>query len=179
MSINRKHGYTLVEVMATMMIMGLVTSGALAVMVSSTASFQKTSAQTFSDIDAVQAMQRIVMDVREAKSIQVVNSNKIVITLPKRTADNYYDRRELDSLHPITYYLSNNTGSQTKTGTWLWRSSGGNGATLECIKKNVAGVSYVQDTLRSIKITVITENRLPKSTKRTELTQRVVYLRNY
>ena len=172
-----KKGYTLVEALTVLAIMGLISSGALAIMIASAKCYDNTTAESFTDVDAVQAMAMIVTDVREAKSIAITNGDRLQVTFPERTDEGYYDRRESDLDHRVTFYLSDSTGTIGNSGTWLWRSI--TDGTKKMLKKDVAAISFEQDTSRSVKITVTTENHAASGPKRTELTQRVVYLRNY
>ena len=134
-------------------------------------------AQVNTDVNAVTAMQSMVNDVREAKSISILSSgHQLCITFPITTAQGYYDRTQPDTAHPVNYYLSDSTGIVGRTGTYLWRSKD---ATLRRVRSDVDSLLFESDTARSIKITVRTKNSIFKGTKQTDLTQRVVYLRNY
>lgn len=161
-----------------MSITTLIAAGGMAMMVSSMTCFDNTSMQTYTASDAVIAMQRIVNDVREAKSVSIFGSGSgLRISFPKRTTDGYYDRYQSDAANQMDYYLSDRTGVFGMSGNWLWRCRiNGN---PELVKRDIASVAYEQDTTRSIKITLIAENHAASGPKRTNLTQRVVYLRNY
>ncbi len=172
-----KAGYTLTEVMTTILIFGLVTTCAMAMFLTSIRVYDRTTTQAYTDADAVIAMQRMVMDVREAKSVNLLdNGHRLQIIFPIRTSDGSYDRHFSDDTHPIEYYLSDSTGIVGRTGTWLWKSNSG---TCEPIKRDVESLVFEQDTARSVKITIVTVNNTASGPQQTELTQRVVYLRNY
>lgn len=184
---TRRSGHVLLEAVMVAGIMALIGAGALLIMVSSAACFDNTTVQAFTDVNAVIAMQRIVGDVREAKNVvplsaggheQTVGPRALIIP-PVRTDEGYYDRHDEDTLHQVEYYLSDETGNPANNGTWLWRDE--NNGDQEVLKKDVQELSFEkdEDTRRAVKITIVTENEAASGPKRTELTQRVVYLRNY
>jgi prepilin-type N-terminal cleavage/methylation domain-containing protein len=175
---DRRSGYTLIEVLLVLGIMGIIAAGAMALMVSSTSCFDTTTTEAFTDADAVIAMQMIVNDVREAKSISIIGGGtRLRVVFPKRTAEGYYDRHEADMTNQVDYYLSDSTGVPGQPGTWLWR--GKDDGSRKLLKKDVWALEFEQDTSRSVKITVTARNESANGPKETELTQRVVYLRNY
>lgn len=175
---NNCGGYTLVEVITALTITTLIAAGALAMMVSSLRCFDNTSVKTYTDSDAVIAMQRIVGDVREAKSVSILGGGSgLRVIFPRRTTDGYYDRHQWDAANQVDYYLSDSTGNSSRTGNWLWKCRV-NGSP-EVVKRDIVSIAFEQDTARSIKITLTAENKAASGPKRTDLTQRVVYLRNY
>jgi len=179
---SNKRGFTLVEMAAVTGIMVLVVLSVVSMMIGSLRCYDSASNRVYTDTDAVTAMQMMVTEVREAKSIEILNPGppsgaRLRVTLPvKADGQDYYDRHTADTLNYIDYYVSNSSAVVGRTGTWLWRAQGGS---TRVLKKDVDSVLFESDTSRSVKITVISENSTPSGTKRTELTQRVVYLRNY
>jgi len=176
-ALKSQNGYTLTEVLTTLLIFGLVTTCAMAMFLTSVKVYDRTTTQAYTDTDAIIALQRIVLDVREAKSVYILdNGSRLQIVFPVRTTSGFYDRHFSDDTHPVEYYLSDSTGTVGRTGTWLWRNASG---TKEPIKRDVESLLFEQDTARSVKITIIAVNNIVGGQQRTELTQRVVYLRNY
>ncbi|MEN6521988.1 MAG: prepilin-type N-terminal cleavage/methylation domain-containing protein [Armatimonadota bacterium] len=178
MTLNR-NGYTLIEALIAVSLTGLICAGTLAMMVSSMSCFDSTSTQTYTDMDAVMAMQMIVNDVREAKSINIIADGKrLRVIFPKKMlGEDYYDRHQADMANQIDYYLSDETGVPGHSGNWLWRGKNNNNRTP--LKRDVNSLEFEQDTSRSVKITVTALNNSASGPKTTSLTQRVVYLRNY
>lgn len=175
--LRNKSGYTLFEAIVVMGTFGLIGAGALTLMVASFSCFEGASTEAFTDADAVIAMQTIVNDVREAKSINILaNGRRLRVVFPKTTQEGYYDRHEPDMANQIDYYLSDSTGAPGHSGTWLWR---GKDNDRKPVKRGVVDLLFEQDTSRSVKITVVTRNYTASGPKETRLTQRVVYLRNY
>ncbi len=175
---DNRRGHTLLEALLALGAMTLVGAGVLAIMIASTACFDNTSTEAFTDADAVMAMQMIVSDVREAKKIHILaNGERLRVVFPKRTDEGYYDRHEADTAHQVDFYLSDETGVPGHEGNWLWKGKSDN--TRRALKKDVTDLSFEQDTTRSVKITVTARNHAESGPKVTQLTQRVVYLRNY
>lgn len=171
-------GYTLLEALFVLGIMGFIGAGTMAMMVAAVYSFDNTTTEAFTDTDAVIAMQMIVSDVREAKSIDIIDGGaRLQVILPKMTEDGYYDRHEPDLANQIDYYLSDASGEPGHEGTWLWK--GTSSGMREPLKKDISDISFEQDTSRSVKITITARNDAASGPKETLLTQRVVYLRNY
>ncbi|MGQ9455229.1 MAG: type II secretion system protein [Armatimonadota bacterium] len=176
--VRNKSGYTLLETIMVMGMFGLIGSGAVTLVVASFSCFEGASTESFTDADAVIAMHTIVNDVREAKSVSILeDGRRLRVVFPKITQDGYYDRHEPDTANQIDYYLSDSTGVSGLSGTWLWRSKNDN--TRKPVKRDVVDLLFEQDTSRSVKITVVTRNKTFSGPKETRLTQRVVYLRNY
>lgn len=172
-----KCGHTLVEALAALSVVGVLATTISGIWIGTMRSTTKTAVKSFTDTDAVVAMQRIVTDVREAQYVNILaNGERLRIVFPKRTDDGYYNRFEADTAHQIDYYLSDDTGVPGHDGSTLWRGKD-NGR--HAVKKGVAELSFVADTPRSVQITVITENPTSTGVERTSLTQRVVYMRNY
>jgi len=176
--LNSRKGFSLVEGLIAVTIMTLIGAGVMTMMISTVSGYGNTSAEAFRDTDAVMAMQMIVNDVREAKSINIIaNGDRLRVIFPVRTAQGYYDRHQADMANQIDYYVSDETGVPGHSGTWLWRGKNNNNRTP--LKKDIVSVYFEQDTSRSVKITVTAQNATADGTKQTQLTQRVVYLRNY
>jgi type II secretory pathway pseudopilin PulG len=180
--LNSKRGFTLVEATAVTGLMVLVVLSVVSMMIGAMRTYDSSSNRTYTDQDAVMAMQMMVSEIREAKSITPLDpgpdsGTRLRVVLPELAEDEeYYDRHKADTANCIDYYVSDSSGEIGETGTWLWRAQSG---TTRVLKTDVESVLFERDTSRSVKITVISENDAPSGTKRTELTQRVVYLRNY
>jgi prepilin-type N-terminal cleavage/methylation domain-containing protein len=189
--LQKNNGFTMIEMLTALTITTFIAVVMLNMMTSSLRCFNICSYETLTDSDAVAAMQTIVRDVREAKSVAMVNGNILQITLPVASSStfngstiSYYDRHTPSATGQISYYLSDSTGAQNKTGNWLWRSISGGSQHVLCRTVSSTGLVFAQDTPRSIEITITmlpcTEwKRNAKGPDQTTLTQRVVYLRNY
>jgi prepilin-type N-terminal cleavage/methylation domain-containing protein len=176
MTSNR--GFTLIEVLVVSGIMAFMLASVAAMSISTMRCYDSATSRTFTDSDAATAMQMIVSDVREAKSVKIIGGGtRLRIVFPKKAdGQEYYNRYEADTAHQIDYYISDSTGTPGHDGTWLWR---GKDNDRRAMMRSVESVAFETDTSRSVKITVVAQQQTSTGIKRTELTQRVVYLRNY
>lgn len=177
-------GYTMAECMVAMTVTSFIFTGLFSILSTTAICFDDTNKEVTTDSDAVLAMQMIVQDVREAKTITLLNYNTQlrvttpkIVTNPNDPDDTYYNRYEPNLTNQTDFYLSDSTGFQGRTGTYLWRST--TDGTKRLLRKDVKTLNFVQDTTRSVEITVITQNSAAGSLQQASLTQRVVYLRNY
>lgn len=182
-SLRNKKGFTLTEMLTVVTLSTLVLGGAFSMMGIALRCCEKANTKAYTDTDAIIAMQTIIQDVREARRISINNSGaKMSIFFPQTTSAGYYDKHTTDNNSQVDYYLSNSTGTVGASGTFLWRKeANGNG---RIIKRDVSSILFETDTVpaddaRSVKITIVASNNTSQGVQNTELTQRVVYLRNY
>ncbi len=186
--LDNRSGFSMIEVLVVAGVMTLVGFGAVSIMLGAVGCFDNTTTQTFTDSNAVLAMQKIVSDVREAKTVTIQTKSGLLVTEgpgPRLSVgfpglvegEEYYDRHTTDAAKQIDYYLSDSTGSPTSNGTWLYRVRAD--GTSEVLKKDISELLFQQDTSRSVRITIVALNQAASGPKETQLTQRVVYLRNY
>ena len=143
-------------------------------------SFEGTSAQSYSDADAVTGVQLIVSDTREARTFEILDSGeRLRLTYPITLAEGYYDRSTADPNNQVEYYISNASGGVGQTGTILWRSRS-DGARRR-ITGNIDSIMFVDDddTQNSIRVTVVARNDVARGSRTASLTERLVYLRNH
>ncbi len=170
-------GITMVDMLVAVSITALILVPTASMLVGALRCYDGELAKIDTDTGAVLAMQRIVNDVREAKSVSMLSDgHQLRIIKPMVTADGYYDRSQPDTAHPIDYYLSGVSGTLGAAGSNLWRAQDG---VLTLVKRGVNSLTFEYDTARSIKITVVARQYVSRGHRETELTQRVVYLRNY
>lgn len=176
--IKNNKGNSLIEILVVAGVMMLIMISCMSMLVYSMRSFEGTTMQVYSDMDATLAMQKIVNDIREAKSYTfLANGKQLQLTYPAKFPQGYYNRKEADTTDQIDYYLSDKHGNAGTKGKKLWRKKS-NGSKAP-IADNIADIQFVEDTkTRSIQVTVDAENQGSGSAKTTQLTQRVVYLRN-
>jgi hypothetical protein len=95
----------------------------------------------------------------------------------------HYNRQQPDTANPVTYYLSDSTGTIGRTGTLLWWSYGN---AKRIVARNISLLSFDPDeasATKALEITVEASNNTGvlsgnRKTVTTSLTERVVYLRN-
>jgi hypothetical protein len=93
--------------------------GAFTMLGSTTGSWDRSTTQTSANGDAAKVMQRIICDLREAKSFEIQDpgpdtGSRLVITYPVQDAQGSYDAFDADPDpdQQVTYYVDNRT---------LWR----------------------------------------------------------
>jgi len=191
--IRSRPGFTVLEVMVAAGIFMMIFAGGYTLLDTSMKSFRRTRAQTNSDVDAaVHSMQRMVDEIREAKTVTVLNSGtRMQLIYPLLGAGGQYDRMVPDPASLVEYYQSDSTGAYGQAGTWLWRKVFG--GTPSCVCRNIEALTFTSDTPRSVRITVrsthalfapdagsvTTDNTHPENYAHTDLVQRVVFLRNF
>lgn len=195
---HNRRGTTLVELMVAMGITTLMVTGTMAMLRVTAGRCETEMMQGTTDTDAVLAMQTMVNDIREAKKVTPsTDGTQLLVIRPIRAQQGYYDRSAEDVNHPINYYLSDSTHTMGRTGSWLWRSEVKDRYTeYRHIRTDVDtnGLKFVSDGPKAIQITVRIKaavshgasglhrkngKNLETDGLTTELTNRVVYLRNY
>jgi hypothetical protein len=171
-------GYTQIEVLTSALLSVIIMTGMVSMMLTSLTTADNTRAVVYADQDAGLTMQLIVTEVREAKNVSILDGGKRMRLLrPTMNAQGYYNRFEPDLDNQTDFYLSDQTGNLDRTGTRLWQVKT-NGERKQ-LRKDVRELRFEQETSRSVKITVVTEASAASGPKLTELSQRVVYMRNY
>lgn len=175
-----RQGYTLIELLVVVGVLTIVAACTMSMLVGSMSSFEGSTIQAQTDTDAVTAMQHIVSDVREAKSFSFPSgSTTLRLIKPIITEGGSYYRPTADTAHPVDYYRADGTGSPSRPGEYLWRSQGGQ---RRIVAKNIESIQFTSDEgaeTRAVKITITAHNQSSAGERETNLTERVVYLRNY
>lgn len=184
--IKTNQGYTMIEMTVAAGVVAFIVTCTLSMMINAMTSVDFSTIQQETDSDAVIAMQRIVSDVREAKSYVVLsNSNQLELTMPVTNTDKSYNRTVADTAHPIDYYRADSTGIPGHDGNFLWRSQTGTAARI--VGDNINDVEFTPDDAaagRAVKITIHALHATTRGTRtayksiETNLIERVVYLRN-
>ncbi|MEN6358030.1 MAG: prepilin-type N-terminal cleavage/methylation domain-containing protein [Armatimonadota bacterium] len=172
-------GFTLLEVLMVSGIMAFMLVSVGAMTVATMRCYDRATARTYMDTDASTAMQKIVSDVREASDVKFIADGNRLRIIPPKTVEghDYYNRYKPDNANQFDYYLSDSTGTPGHDGTWLWR--GKNNNDRRPIMKDVTYLNFERKTDDSIAITVRVLPQCNSDMEPTELTERVVYLRNY
>ncbi len=171
-----RRGYTVTEVVTASALTVLVLSSMTAILSMAGTMHQTVSLQTGSDQDAVQAMNRMILEVREAKEVTIPSPSSYRVYFPVIRANGYYDRFVADYNNWLEFYRSDSQGRASTSGAYLWRTTGAGGG--RAIAANVTSFRVVQNSTNSIRLTVEVEKRSGDRKGRTQLTERVLYLRN-
>ena len=182
-------GSSLVEVVVTTGVFALLLSGTFSILAGSTTAVNSTRAQVYADQDASLAMQWIVQDLREANRVAIYNGGvraatgqeggTMLVTRPRVVSiEGYYDRFQPDTANPVRYYLSDATGNPAVTGgTHLWKRAERTDE-RRLLRAGVRELRFLERSAGRIEVSLVTEAKASRASKRTELTQRVVYMRN-
>lgn len=202
---HNRRGMTMIEMTVAMAITALMVTCTMAMLLQTVRRCETELTQGSTDTDAVLAMQTMVSDIREAKTVTILapgpaSGAQLLVVKPTKvsaTQGSYYDRSASDTTHPINFYLSDATHTVGRAGTYLWRSEvKDTGTVYRCIRKDMdpQGLVFETDVPKSVQITIRTKIAVSheaagqhqttgKNIERegiyTQLTDRVVYLRNY
>lgn len=184
--LRNQRGYSILESIVVMMAFAIVFASTCSMMVQSVRCFDIKSNQSYMDLDAAMGINRIIADVRTAKTMAIQTGgtslllNYPVVVHPTSGTD-YYNRKIQDTGNTVLYYLSDITGSTTKTGSYLWRTTNGKNW---MVSKNIQSLLFEtvpgNTTGSAVQITVVANSNTTtgKTMRPTQLTDRVVYLRN-
>jgi hypothetical protein len=166
-----------VEVMIALGLLSLVLTGAAMLTVSAGRSFDHTMAQLDADRGASQAVQRLMLDLQEAKQVQIVSSTWLRVFFPQVAADGSYIRSALDTTDYIDFYRGTSGGSPSSTGDCLLRRRAGASALVTC--KGVTTVQFLSTNPSSVDITLGTQRPSMVSSAQCDMEHRAIFLRNY
>ena len=138
---------------------------------------QSTLLSTSANTSAVKAINRMILDIREAKQVNVISANHIQIFFPVMGSNGMYDRTRLDSTHWIDYSETNSAGTLTTGGGYLWRKTESSAGWA--VAKNIQTFTVTSFASNAIRLTVDVMQQEGSAQGTTHLDQRVIYLRNY
>jgi prepilin-type N-terminal cleavage/methylation domain-containing protein len=141
-----RRGVTLPELMIAMVIMTMVMGVIGAIYFSSLAVWRRCSAQSQADPPAHISLDRITTELKNAYRVDSPDTatNYITFTLPLRDSTDTVIY-PFQGWRRMNYYLSDDTGSHTHTGTCLWRERTDllhNLTTRACIAQNVQSLTF-------------------------------------
>jgi type II secretory pathway pseudopilin PulG len=183
-----KNGHVLIEMVVTLVLVGLIVTAATALMSSSSRSMDRTSAQVDVDTWATIGIQHMMDDLREAKRVEIVSATDLLIYYPVRVSG-VYDRTQEDTVNTIEYYRSDDSGNASTTGNSLWRKPAGTAgvaimrrpitSTDADARARVVNLSFTSNNPSSVDITLQVSKGSIAGTATCNLTHRAIFLRNY
>jgi type II secretory pathway pseudopilin PulG len=173
---GRRPGYTLTEVAVASALVVMVLTAVTAILSMAGTMQQVVTLQTDADQGAVRAMNRMILEVREAKEVSIPSDSSFTVYFPVIRPDGHYDRFVTDYNNWIKYYRSTSNGTASPTGKYLWRTSSGGAA--KWLATDVKNFRVIQNSTNSIRLTVELEKVSGSRKGDTQLTERVLYLRN-
>lgn len=172
-----RRGHTLAEVLVAASIALIGMAGLGTALNSAGRMDQQVTLQTDADQAAALAMQRMVIDVREASEVQVPAANRFRIYYPILRADGHYDRFRTDYTVWVEYAQTNASGTPSATGTYLWRST--NGSAGRAVTQDITRLEAVSSTDDSVRLSLAVAKNAGRYSGSSQLDQRVIYLRNH
>lgn len=171
-----KRAFTLTEVVVAGALLLTVLSGMASLMGVASMMQLSTTVQSSTDQSAAKAMNRMTLEVREAKRVQIVAPHQFRVYYPVVTADGPFDRFQEDSSQFVEFVQADAAGNPNAAGRYLWR------------KTQVGNDRVIAEDLRSLSVSSTTPHTLMLSVHvwrdagrrsgSTRLTNRVLYLRN-
>lgn len=171
-----RRGYTVTEVVTASALIVLVLTAVTAILSMAGTMEQTVTLQMDADQAAVRAMNRMILEVREAKEVTIPSEHQFKVYFPVTRSNGHYDRFVTDTNHWIEYCRADAGGAASSTGTHLWRRTSG-GESKE-LARDVKSFRVVQNSANSVRLTVELEKTSGARKGSTQLTERVLYLRN-
>lgn len=118
---SKRNGMTMLEVLIAAGLLSLALITTLGLLSTTLSLWMKGSSGTGANMYASLAMRRLVLDIQEGSSAQIVNGN-LVVSFPYYSTTTGQYIKGLSGV-TATYYLSGPTGTET-SGTYLWKMVG-------------------------------------------------------
>ncbi|MFY9235471.1 MAG: prepilin-type N-terminal cleavage/methylation domain-containing protein [Fimbriimonadaceae bacterium] len=173
----KKRGFSLLETMLAVTVLGFVLAGSAGLIVNVIRSFNWTTSAIDADQSASMAMQKITRDLQPAKQVVVQSPTSLLIYYPFKNADGTYTKTILDTTNTVQYYRGNANGVANPTGAYILRKPA-----LSAYSEVTSGVTNLQFTSpnpANVTITLGTNRKGGTSNVTCDLVQRAVFLRNY
>ena len=171
-----RRGFNVIEILVAGFLTTIVTV-ALAFLLSTGARMQQTvSLQTDADQRSVLAMNRMIVEVREATDVTIVSESRFRVFFPYVMSNGHYDRYQVNTNDYVEYYQARADGSASSAGGYIYRKT--KNGNPERVAEDVRQLRISTNTPRSIRLTVELEKKSGEFSKSTRLTERVLYLRN-
>lgn len=174
---ERRRGFTIIELLFATVASVLALGSMLAIFIIGSRTWNNTMIQSRVDQDASYALNRIISDVREAKSFQVL-SYGLRVYYPQINDDGTYDKYKQDDSNYVEIYRGDGIGNAMYFGSYLWRAVRGVPDTI--LARNVSTFQIISNgTGQSMTVTLGTSKEAFHQICQANLTQRVIWLRNF
>jgi len=137
---------------------------------------QVVTLQSDADQGASRAMNRMILEIREAKDVELPYEYSVRVYYPVTRGDGHYDRFVKDPSNWVDFYRADSRGVRDAAGTYLQRCAS-NGS-CQAIASNVKTFRVFRNSANSVRITLEVESNGGMRKGNTLLTERVLYLRN-
>ncbi len=174
---KNRRGYTLTEVILAASMLTAVLAATVGVLIMTGRMTLSTRLRAEAGQQATNAMQNMVLDVREAAEVQTPASYQLRIYYPVVAANGYYDKTRVDRTTYIEYIRADSTGTLSATGAYIYRrTQAGTGRRLCSDVTNFTATVLTTTTAR-VSLDVTKTSGARSST--VNLDQKVVFLRNH
>jgi hypothetical protein len=172
-----RRGYTVFEVSIAASLLLMIATGTLGVLSTAARLEQAVVLQRDTDQQAVEAMNWMITDIREAKRVDVISATQFRVYFPIVRADGHYDRYVTDENHYIQYALTDVSGRLNAAGGHLWRST--DALAGNSVAKTITTMSCSLQGKNALRLSVRAQKSGRNRSGDTQLNERVLYLRNY
>jgi len=121
-----RRGLTLIEVLTSMTVLGIVSIGVSMLYVQAIAMYKRGMEEATAHSRAVLAMERMVPEIREGFNVDFPGPDRLIFTLPQRNVDGHYQidaaTRSVVSGPQVAIYTSDHTGDMETAGRYIWRA---------------------------------------------------------
>ncbi len=173
----KQKGFTLVETMLSVVVIGLVIATAAQMTMSVGRSFIRGSTQLEVDQDTSLGIQWMTRDLQEAKQVEMISATQIRVRYPVLQADGSYNRLALDPTRMVDYYRGNKDGTLNASGAYLIRDSWDESP--RPVGDNIVNLAFTSDNPSSVDVTLEIEKTANNRTSRCEMIHRAIFMRNY
>jgi Tfp pilus assembly protein PilV len=173
----RRRGFTITEVTLASFLVTMVISTVASVLSLSGRMLQTVSLQDETSRDAARALNRLTVDVREAKEIEIVSASQFRLYYPLTDANGRYNRFQTNNNYYIQYGLTTANGTASTSGTYLWRKT--NATTGEAVVPNVAAFSASAPNGSTLNVSMTLRKTSGNRTGETTVSQRMLFMRNF
>jgi type II secretory pathway pseudopilin PulG len=172
-----RRGFTYIELLVAASVVILLVGAGAGVLNVAGRLEQAVNLQVATDQGGAQAMNQMVLEVREASEVEVLAPNRFRIYYPVTGADGFYNRVARSDRTKWTEYAQTDEQGQLSTGgRFLWRRTQANNGNP--VGENIGRLEVVSMDPRHIRMTLILTKESGYRKAETQLVERVLYLRN-
>jgi prepilin-type N-terminal cleavage/methylation domain-containing protein len=174
---RKKRGFSLVETMLSVVVIGMVITTAAQLTMSVGRSFIKTSTQLDVDQHASLGVQWMTRDLQEAKQVEIQSPTHIRVRYPVQLADGSYNRLALDATRMVDYYRGDKNGDEDAQGSYLIRDAWNEAPRVIC--DGIETIDFHSFNPSSVDVTLGVRKDANNRTSRCEMIHRAIFMRNY
>ncbi len=174
---SARRGFTLIETLIAAVVTVITLGGLASLLSTAGVAFSRTTVQMDAEESAAVGAAQMMTDAREAKEIAIIEPHRFRIYYPPVTMDGRYNRFGTDYAAWVEYAQTDARGVPDSRGTYLWRKTAAGAG--RAVARNVLGLEAVNETTRSLVITLRIRRVVGNRETAAEMRERVLYLRNH